>query len=465
MHSPYRSLACLALITACSGGGSETFEPREDAGEISPDGGTGDAATACEPGAETGLEVALDLSALTPAPAGAMVQAPAVIVLDAEGVEVGRGSSTLTLAELSEGRYTLVFERAEFAPAGTMTGQAFGVLDGTVRQVDVARCERTRVDAVFSLLPSSGLLWVSSGESLGGFTEAQLAATGETAPATLISTRLVNDFRGYAFDGLGDLWAAASPTYGSRLLWFAPEQLGDSGEIDPRGELHASVFADFAPISDLIFAADGSLWVALRSQDSSFTGFAVWTRAQLVALMAQGGVVELEPARMLPLEGYGDRVDLELSPSGALWVTANALDTLLRIDDPLTWTGPAPDASFTVVSDDTGNPAQRGPENIAFASNGDAVAIFWTTGAVFEVSAAELAGAGGQLTIPTNDFFVDQLPQGLVIDGNDRVLMGNYAGGGVGNILGWTDGTMPEPLISSTGVPDPTDLLLDPRPR
>jgi hypothetical protein len=465
MQSTYRVVGALFLLAACSGEGGEEVGPRDDAGELpETDGGTSDAAIACDPTDETGLEVAFDLSALTPAPAGAMVHEPAVVVLDAEGTEVGRGSDTLLLADLPVGRYTLVFERAEFAPSDSMTGQAFGVLDGTVRQVDVAECERTRVSATFSLLPSSGRLWVSSGESLGAFTEAQLAATGDVSADKLVNTPLVNDFRGFAFDRLGDLWAATSPTYGSRLLWFSPEQLGSSGEMLPRGELHAEVFANFAPVSDLVFASDGSLWVAMRSQDSSFTGFAVWTRAQLIDVMVQGGVVELEPARMLPLEGYGERVDLELSPSGALWVAAYAQDTLLRIDDLLTWTGPAPDASFTVVSD-PGAVAQRGPENIAFAGNGDAVAIFWTTGAVMTITAAQLAGPGGELALATNDFFVDQLPQGLVIDGTDRVLLGNYGGEGIGNILGWTAGTMPEALISTTDVTDPTDLLLDPRPR
>jgi hypothetical protein len=141
-------------------------------------------------------------------------------------------------------------------------------------------------------------------------------------------------------------------------------------------------------------------------------------------------------------------------------------DTLLRIDDPLTWAGPAPDASFTVVSSAPGAAQQTGPENIAFTDDGDAVAVFWGSGAVMELSAADLARSGAvELSVMLDPFFVDQLPQGLVIDGTGRVLIGNYAGNGTGNVLGWTPGTMPEALASSPDVVDPTDLLLDPRPR
>jgi hypothetical protein len=430
------------------------------------DAGTSDASDACDTSSEAGLEVTLDLSALGTTAAGTTLHPATAIVLDDTGAEVGRGEASFVLPDLPAGTYSVVFERVELAPSGTMAGAAYGLLDGTVRRAQVVACERTRVEGRYQPLPSAGRLWVSSGEALAGFTEAELAGGTDVEADALLSVRLVNDFRGFAFDRLGNLWAGVAPTYGSRLMWFAPEQLTGRSQIEPKGEIHARVFDDFAPISDVIFDADGSLRVAVRRADNSFAGFAIWTRAQLVDALERGGVVEMEPSEVVALEGFGGRVDLEVSPSGALWVAAYDDDTLLRIDDPLTWAGPAPDASFTVVSSAPGAAQQTGPENIAFTDDGDAVAVFWGSGAVMELSAADLARSGAvELSVMLDPFFVDQLPQGLVIDGTGRVLIGNYAGNGTGNVLGWTPGTMPEALASSPDVVDPTDLLLDPRPR
>jgi len=70
-----------------------------------------------------------------------------------------------------------------------------------------------------------------------------------------------------------------------------------------------------------------------------------------------------------------------------------------------------------------------------------------------------------ELRATIDTFWVDQLPSGLVIDGGDRLIMGNYAGEGVGQLLSWSPGTMPTALVASTDIVDPTDLVLDPRPR
>jgi hypothetical protein len=408
------------------------------------------------------LEVTIDRSSLGDAPASGAV----VVVWNADGEEVGRGETDFTLDALAPGSYTVAIERGELTADGTMAGEAHGSLAGTVFAVELAACETTPFDAVLSPLPSAGRLWVSSGESLNAFTAEQLAAGGDAEADARLEVALVNDFRGFAFDRLGNVWAAASPTYGARLLWFAPEQLVGRGHAEPRGELTATVFEGFAAISDVVVLADGSLWVAVRASDNSFNGFAIWDRAQLDRAVLAAAPVELEPTTTIAVPELGTRVDLELAPDGALWIADYDNDRLLRVDEPATWTGPSVDASFAVVLDQEGSAPQRGAENIGFDSEGNATAIFWTTGAVIPLAAEELAAAGDvELRVTVDNFWVDQLPTGLVVDGGDRLVMGNYASGGVGQLLGWSPGTMPEALLASTDIPDPADLVLDPRPR
>jgi hypothetical protein len=416
-----------------------------------PDGGT------CAPGGEGTLELVLD-----GLPSATWRQEPTV-VLFAEGEEVARASGSTSLA-LPSGSYTVEVWRGETEPDGVV-GDLW-VADLPITEACVTDGETGQLTVSFS--SQSGHLWVSSAESLGGFTAEQVEEGGTQTADVRLDVPYVNDFRGFAFDRMGHLWAAASPTYGTRLLLFAPDQLSGAGEAEASIEITSPLFGEFASISDVIFDPHGHLWMKLSSGDQTWHGLLGFSRATLAEALLGGEDVELEPDWVRPVDGLTGGVDLELGPDGAMWLSFFDGDQYLRIDDPTDGeTGTDAQLTVLVQTPTMGEPlALRGPDNLAFDDDGDAIALFWVSNALVEVPASAFTGEGAHEELLTaDDLFVDQLPSGLVIDGAGRVWLGNYAGNGTGQILTWEPGGQTETWLVSEELTSPTDLVLDPKPR
>jgi hypothetical protein len=426
-------------------------EPEDKKGTPEPAG------PPCDEGGEGDLEVVLD-----GLPSELWRQQPAVVLLS-DGVEVERVEASTTLT-LPSGRYTAEVWRGESNVTGVV-GDLW-VADLPITEACVTDGETEQLAVSFSSQP--GHLWVSSGESLGAFTAEQVEAGGTQVADVRLDVALVNDFRGFAFDRMGHLWAATSPTYDTRLMLFTPEQLSGSGEAQASFELASPIFGDFAAISDVTFDEDGHLWMKLASGDLTWQGLVGFSRATLAEALLAGDDAEVEPDWVRPVEGLTGGADLELGPDGAIWLSFFDGDRYLRIDDPKDG-GTGVDAEITVLyqTPTMGEPlALRGPENLAFDDDGDAVALFWTSNALVKMDGAELSGDGAhEVLLETDDLFVDQLPSGLVIDGAGRVWLGNYAGDGTGQILTWQSGQPAETWLVTEELPAPTDLVLDPNPR
>ncbi|MEZ4240876.1 MAG: hypothetical protein R3F59_32910 [Myxococcota bacterium] len=444
--------AALVLV-ACDGGSGTS-----DTGAVT-DTGTSTGTGACT-GTGTGT---LDLT-LGDAGAGPWAQAPEAVVYGPDGAEVARvpAGGSDTLEGLPGGTYLVEVHRGEGAADGALAG---ALATATLPLARVCVGDDATSTFASDFTAGAGKLWVTSGERIAAFGSAAIDAGGDQAPEVALDVSLVNDFRGLGFDPMGHLWAAASPTYGSRLLWW--EGASGVGASDADGEVASLVFDDFAEIADLAFDRQGTLWAALRQPSGTFRGVVGYRRATLADAMLDGTVVE--PDVMRSVDGLEGRVDLELGPDGALWITDYDGDRLLRIDDPYDG-GTGVDASFAVAAPTPisgGVPVPlEGPENLAFYANGDAVALFWVSGALVRLPAADLGRSGAvDLVVEADDIYVDQLPTGLVVDGRDRAWLGNYAGDGTGQILGWREGEPTHVQLFSDAIPDPADLVLDPRPR
>ncbi len=445
---PASLIALFAL--ACSGGSG-----------VADSADTGD--SACTPDGTGTLQ--LDLSAPALPDPISLLQKNEAVVYGPDGVEVGRSDESITLTDLPGGQYTVVILRAEEDGAG-LTGAAWGAPSQTVYEVCVGNDTVTTVAAAWELHPGAGRLWASSGESLVAFQADQVAAGGEQAADIRMDVAYINDFRGFAFDRMGNLWAAASPTYGSRLLWFSPDQQTGVGEVEPAGELSAPIFDDFAPISDLVFDDTGALWVAVRKTDGSFSGLAGWEHGAVEHAIATGGALVVEPDQMRPVDGLMGKVDLEVDSRGSIWITDYDADRLVRIDDPRDG-ATAPDLSLRVSRAGETPIACTAPENVSFRDDGAMDVLFWSSGEMARIPAADLRGSGDvDLMIAGTDVLdVLDLPRGMVVDGAGNTILGNYSGSGAGELLQWTPGSTPRPVLSSLDMVDPADLVLNPAAR
>ena len=83
------------------------------------------------------------------------------------------------------------------------------------------------------------------------------------------------------------------------------------------------------------------------------------------------------------------------------------------------------------------------------------------------IPAADLRGSGAVDLVIAGTDTVDvlDLPRGMVVDGAGNTILGNYSGSGAGELLQWTPGSSPRPVLSSLDMVDPANLVLNPAAR
>ena len=380
---------------------------------------------------------------------------PALAVYSSVGERVATVTEADRTLSLDSGVYTLVALRGTTAPEGVRTGEAFGLLHDTVQTVCLSDGETVEWGATWEEQPSSGKLWVTSGETAYAFEAAELA-DGRVTPAWSITVPSSNDLRGFAIDPMGDLWIATSPTYGARLVVYPPDGL------DPVELSGDSLPADLQ-LQDLEFAPDGSLWALVSGSATGEVGLRAWSPAQAAAFLAKGAL-PLAPARTVTVDGMIAPEDCAFDPDGTLWIADFGGNQVLRVDLSTEDSVLTPVDAFTAGwKDGTGDHSLDGPTALGVDDEGRLWVNYWTslTVARFDGTSSSAVARSPDLRVGSD---VLDLPAGLALDHAGGAWFGDETQDGVGHLLAVDQGSGDASVdATSDEALVPTDLVFDPR--
>jgi hypothetical protein len=406
----------------------------------------------CGEGGAGSLHVALDL------PAEAWEKPPEVDVYDVDGAWVAGVTDPEATLDVPGGMYTVVARRGTVA--GDVVGTAFGLLDHTATQVCVVDGETSEWSGTWELQPSSGKLWMTSGEDAGGFDPTALAAGGSAEPVVGFHVDRSNDLRGFGVDPLGNLWVATSPTYGAKLLVF-PASAADGG-AEPL-ELGAELFADNVQIQDILFDEKDQLWVLVAGSNAGVVGLWSFSPEQAFGFLASG-VMPDRPAQDITVTGLVRAEDMAWGPDDRLWLADFDGDQVLSVGvgavggaEP---TEVAPDRVITVSWDDeTGTHTLNGPTALDFDATGRLWVNYWTSATLARFDSVDASGVRVP-NLMAGDRELDLL-SALAPDRAGNVWYGNDTGGS-GEIVSIEGETGAERSRAGVGDLPAIDLLFDP---
>ncbi|MDP2316899.1 MAG: hypothetical protein Q8P41_28665 [Pseudomonadota bacterium] len=418
---------------------------------------TDDPATCGTGGAPASLTVTFDVPDLD------WTSKPKVRVYDADATfvaDLSPGESVLE--DLAPGPYTLVTVRATApsTPGGeggdpSFSEVAYGRLTDTVEVVCVAGDAAATVS--YALQPSSGHLFVSSGERIAGFAAADLVGGGDALTADIsLDLSLVNGLHAFHFDPLGNLWAATEATYGARFLVFEPGSVSGVGAVEPDYELAVPEFADNDRLTDFAFADDGSLWVSVAHDDTSFVGLYHFSTAQGFAALR--GEEVAAPAETYTVAGLLTPDDLVID-GGALWIADFDQDAVVRVEvGAAGGTTLTPTHTVSVFHDAKLTTPFRGPTDLLLDAEGGLWVNWWTDAALTRLLVPR---DGAQL--PDSVYQPDSLAlvAGLAGDLGGGLWYGQEgATGALHRVIGGSVSA----THTTAETPVPTDLVVDPAP-
>jgi hypothetical protein len=194
-----------------------------------------------------------------------------IVTLTTDGTDSILGPAGLTFdgaGDLWVGNYrgdTIVeFSAAQLAASGSPTPVVTIGTDGTTSLLGP---EDLTIDA-------KGGLWVtnSDNDTVVGYTTAQLASSGNPAPATTITSTTATTSltypAGLSFDAAGNLWVVNSTSAGTggNLVEYSPSQLAAGGALVPTESI-----TGLGEPWQSGFDSVGNLWVA--TEDGTVTGY------------------------------------------------------------------------------------------------------------------------------------------------------------------------------------------------
>jgi streptogramin lyase len=385
------------------------------------------------------------------------VSEPALAVYASDGTLVATVTDPESSLDLPGGLYTVAARRGTVD--GDLVGRAFGLLQDTVQQVCVSDGEITDWSGTWELQPSSGKLWMTSGEDAEGFDPAALAEGGDVAPETAFTVPVSNDLRGLAIDPLGNLWVATSPTYGAKLLVYPPA--GAEGGTEPL-ELGAELFADNVQIQDILFDAKDQLWVLVGGSNTGTVGLWAFAPEVATAFLATGAL-PTRPSQQLTVTGMVKPEDMVVGPDSRLWIADFDGDQVLSVgvgsavdQDP---TEVAPEQAFTVSwEDDTGTHGLQGPTALGFDADGRLWVNYWTAGTLARFDTTSGASVREPDLMAGSD--VLDLLSGLATDRRGGIWFGNERDGG--EIVSLDADSGAEDSRAGVGDTPAVDLVFDP---
>jgi sugar lactone lactonase YvrE len=175
--------------------------------------------------------------------------------------------------------------------------------------------------ATFATLDAQGNLWVCDQflNTVSEFTKAQLAASGTVTPAVVITSALGSIARPWsmAFDSRGNLWV--SNLNGNSVVGYTPAQLAASGNPVPFAAVSATKGVKGA--LGIAFDAGGNLWVV-----TILDSLSKFNASDLTTIGSPA------PAVIITGLALNSPLGLAFDNSGALWVANYQSSNLLRYD-------------------------------------------------------------------------------------------------------------------------------------
>ncbi len=377
-------------------------------------------------------------------PTSSLTSKAYLYVYTAAGVEVAVLGDGDSLTDIPAGPYLLGVGNVRGEDDGSGFVATYGLLSGTVSEVCLGDGETLDRTPELVLQPGSRHLWFSAGESLAAFAPESLGATATLAPDLRMDVTPTNDFRGFAFDPMGNLWAATSDTYGVRLLVFEPQDVEAGGAVEPIVTVTNDLFGQGASIGEIAFAPDGQLVGVVNNTYEAWVGaFGYDPSGQILALVS-GETATAEPTWTATVDGLVSPADLAFDDAGRAWISDQDNAVVLRVD-AFADEAVTPDARFTALYMEY---ALRGPTDLAFLPDGGLLVDYWTDGQLVELPASELEGTGDvTVVVDGTTFDVLALPEGLAVTGTGTQWYGNY----------------PATLVSDAGITITLDGLPQPR--
>ena len=389
---------------------------------------------------------------------------PGVDVYDSSGVLVGTFSESGTTT-LPSGVYTVAVRRGAAAP-DTFAGSASGLLSDTVSEVCVPNGGTYALDVTAEPQPSSSRLWGYSGETLAGYTGISDPGA-EVGADTVLRFAGAGELRGIAWDRYGNLWAATSPSSGTRLLLVEPAAVAGKGEASVLQTV-TSTALEGAEVQDLDVDAAGNLWVTVSAGADGFAGVLVFGEDALRNGVL--GVTDITPSRSWSIAGALAPERLFFDAEGGFYVADPGTDSVFHVAALGTVAGadataPAdgaltPDAAFTVSIDPGTGPADLvEPTDMMLDETGLWV-LYRGSGVAAHVSRSANGAVRSNFTYTTNDV---GFPGGLVRDGANGIWVGGETESGPGDLQRFDAATADVDL--HTTLPDlqsPVSLAFDP---
>jgi sugar lactone lactonase YvrE len=245
---------------------------------------------------------------------------------------------------------------------------------------------------------SSGGIWVTEDrDTLKYFTAAQIATNTNAAPARKLASSSLRSAVAIALDAAGDLWVVDQ--FNATLNEFTPAQLAAGGGQTPAVIIN-KVFGTLDRPWQAAFDSHGNLWVT-NFNDSTVVAY---SPAQLAA-----GGDPVPFAGLSGSKGISNCLGLAFDAQGNLWI-ATLTDTIAKFNasDLTTIGAPVPSVIITGAS-------LGGPIALAFDNSGAMWVSNFFTSTLVKYTSSQLASTGSPAPAVTISNHSGSLgiPQGL----------------------------------------------------
>ncbi len=339
--------------------------------------------------------------------------------------------------------------------AGSIVRRAY---DATI-DVDtpcVKSDQATKVNVVYSLIPTSDKLWATHANGTGdfaGFPSASLAASG-TATPTIVSDGLIKT-SAVAFDQSGNAWVADNAS----VKRFAANQFTGASPAVSDVELTADAFTAGSPgPSGIAFDKEGNLWVSVVAAK----------KIVKFALSPESGGFDT-PTQAIEgaaLDGVGP---IAFDASGNLYAGTAANVVRYNAARLTTSTADAPDLVLEAKTPEPTVVPLGAPTGLAFEADGGLWVGYFGGNTLAHFTAAELSATATASLTPAIQIVVDvtALLEGIAFD-EGKGLWLTYKTGQVARFsptqLTASSSAVPETIVTGTNVGSTASVTFFPAP-
>lgn len=352
-------------------------------------------------------------------------------------------TATTTLADKSAGAYTVTAGRVAqpdpivrtlFEPTVTVAAEGTSFCLTSKQTVTVT--------VSYTAIAPSNKLWSNGGAAsdLLAFAGADLGATGTPAAKVTVKGSVPAGMgTAIAFDKDGNLWTLGGTSAEAPLLRFSASSLGTSGEKTPDRRIAVGGLGCSPSLGSLAFDPSGALWVTNQCDDYVM-------RVPADKLSASG---DFTPTDADKAAGVTGARKLAFDAAGNMWVSGDT--TIKRFPAASLAAGQAHTADFTLSPKQTGGIEALPPDALAFDASGNLWVSNFVGNAVYKLTPSQLTPAG---------VAADVIPSVLVsidVGGLVEAIAFDESGGlwlTIGNTK--VGRLAPAQLTTSTELADPT---------